>query len=195
MRQVIAALACVLILSVGNVTAAAKITDAQLGKIFTDIAQVDSAGELYLDAAAFQDRFNWLIGPIIQDGMRIDDASAMEYFFTIKGFDVAEAAGGKIYSNVFGYTGVAFAGLSAADDDDFTVMSLYYVTPENTDEAVFTSWLVKAFVGSITPDVDSRALMIELTADGSSGNAVKDGVKFSIAADGNLNVLTARKAD
>ena len=37
----------------------------------------------------------------------------------------------------------------------------------------------------------ASSLMSELTAENSSGNVVKGNVKFSIAEDGNLNVLTA----
>lgn len=188
MKKFLMALTVALALIGGNV-AAAKITDEQLANILLQTAQVESTKPL--DAIAFQDRFNWLIAPIIRDDMNIEDASAMEYFFTIKDFNVSDVAGGKIYSYIFGYPGGAVVGIRATEEENFKVLSLCYTTPESTDEAVFTIWLMKAFVGSIAPNVDARDLMNELTAEGAAGCVVKDGVKFTITDDGNLNILTA----
>lgn len=170
---------------------AAGLTGEQLDKAFAHAKQGENNAPLYLNDEDFQDRFNWLIAPIIQDGMGIDDASAMEYFFLVKDYDVTETANGTIYAYVFGYNGVAVVGLSAANDDAFKVLSLCYKTPENADESVFTGWLMKAFVGSITPDVDVQALIKDLTTGNSSGGIVKNGVRYSVAEDGNLNILTA----
>ncbi|MBO4780402.1 MAG: hypothetical protein J5497_07185, partial [Selenomonadaceae bacterium] len=84
----------------------------------------------------------------------------------------------------------ALVGVSSANGN-FKSLSFCYTTPENSDEAIFTIWLLTAFVRSISPDVNPQTLMNDLTAANSSGTVVAGGVKFLIAEDGNLNILTA----
>ena len=193
MKKIFLALTIALTL-IGNFVEAADITDDQCKKIVQDVGQLKIDSTFQMDADAFQTRFNWYIVPIIQDALDKDDVPEVIRLFVLKNYDVSDAADGKVYLGRFEYRGAAVAFLSTADGEHLKALNLYYATPEKKEYAVFTSWLLTAFVGSISTDIDTRELMGELTADGSSGSVVKDGFKFSIAEDGNLNVLTATMA-
>ena len=157
----------------------------QLDKMFLDVEQVQTESTLVLNVESFKEKFNGLITPILKEAMATNDVSAMEHLFLIKDYKVI----GNIFANIFGDYRVAVIGNCAADGN-FKVLSLYYTTPEEKDESIFTIWLMTAFVKSLAPEVNPQTLMSELTAENSSGSVVKDNLKFSIAEDGNLNVLT-----
>ena len=157
----------------------------QLDKIFFDVGQVETNSTLPLDAETFKENFNGIITPILKETMSTDDVSAMAHLFLIKDYKII----GETFTNVFGDYRVAVVGTCAADKN-FKVLSLYYTTPEERDESIFTIWLLSAFVKSIAPEVNPQDLMNELTAENSSGSVVKGNVKFSIAEEGNLNALT-----
>ena len=165
---------------------AVPITRTQLDKIFVDVEQVQSNSTFDLTAETFKEKFNATITPILKDALGTDNISDMEYLFLIKDYKVI----GATFANMFGDYRVIIAGNFAADGN-FKALNFCYTTPEERDEAIFTIWLLSAFVKSIAPDVDPQALMNELTAENSSGTVIKGGVKFSIAEEGNLNTLTA----
>mgnify|MGYP007102018482 CR=1 FL=1 len=164
----------------------------QVDRIFIDIESAENTSTLNLNAETLKEKFNGLVTPILQETMGTDDVSAMEHLFLINDKDskIFSKPGGDTFANIFGDYRVALVGASE-QNGNFKILSLYYTTPEEKDESIFTIWLLTAFVKSISPEVDVQALMNELTAENSSGTVIKDGVKFSIAADGNLNVLTA----
>ena len=157
----------------------------QLDKMFLDVEQVQTNATLALNVETFKEKFNGLITPILKEAMGTDDVSAMEHLFLIKNYKII----GNTFANMFGDYRVSVVGTCAADGN-FKVLSLYYTTPEEKDESIFTIWLMTAFVKSIAPEVNPQTLMNELTAENSSGSVVKSNLKFSIAEDGNLNVLT-----
>ena len=162
----------------------------QTDRIFLDVESAENAATLDLNVETLKEKFNGLVKPILQEAMGTEDVSAMEYLFLIKDYKIFSKPDGDIFANIFGDYRVALVGKCAADGN-FKILSLYYTTPEEKDESIFTIWLLTAFVKSLSPDVDVEALMNELTAENSSGTAIKGDVKFSISADGNLNVLSA----
>ena len=162
----------------------------QTDRIFLDVESAENAATLDLNVETLKGKFNGLVKPILQEAMGTEDVSAMEYLFLIKDYKIFSKPDGDIFANIFGDYRVALVGKCAADGN-FKILSLYYTTPEEKDESIFTIWLLTAFVKSLSPDVDVEALMNELTAENSSGTAIKGDVKFSISADGNLNVLSA----
>ena len=127
-----------------------------------------------------------IITPILKEAMGTNDVSAMEHLFLIKNEKII----GETFTNIFGDYRIGIVGNLAADGN-FKTLSLYYTTPEEKDESIFTIWLMTAFVKSIAPEVNPQTLMNELTAEDSSGAVVAGGIKFSVAEDGNLNILTA----
>ena len=188
-KKFLAALTVALILTGGNVEAA-EFTQAQLDKIFLNVGEVESSATLNLNAETLKEKFNGIITPILREATGSDDVSAMAHLFLIKDYKIFSGADGDTFANVFGDYRVALVGKSLTDGN-FKSLSLCYTTPENNDESIFTIWHLTAFVKSIAPDVNPQTLMNELTAENSSGTVVEGGIKFSIAEDGNLNILTA----
>lgn len=188
-KKFLAALTVALILTGSNVEAA-EFTQAQLDKIFLNVGQIESSATFNLNAETLKEKFNGIITPILQEATGSDDVSAMAHLFLIKDYKVFEGADGDTFANIFGDYRVALVGATAADGN-FKSLTLCYTTPENSDESIFTIWLLTAFVKSVAPEANPQTLMNDLTAENSSGSVVADGVKFSIAEDENLNVLTA----
>lgn len=168
---------------------AAEFTSEQLDKIFLDVNQVESSATFNFDAETLKTKFNGIITPILKEATGSDDVSAMSHLFLIKDYQIFN---GDTFANIFGDYRVALVGTCAAGGN-FKNLSLYYTTPEDSDESIFTIWLLTAFVKSIAPAVNPQTLMNELTSNNTLGSVTSDGVKFSIAEDGNLNVLTAVK--
>ena len=188
MKKFFTAMAIALMLSV-NVEAA-EFTQAQLDKIFMDAGQVTSSDTLNMNAATLKDEFNGRITAILKEATGNDDVSGMAHLFLIKDYKIFSGADGDTFAHVFGDYRVALVGVNDTGDN-FKSLSMCYTTPENSDEAIFTIWHLTAFVKSIAPDVNPQTLMDDLTAENSSGTVVEGSIKFSIAEDGNLNVLTA----
>lgn len=170
---------------------AVPFTREQTDRIFLEIESSASTSTLNINVETLKDRFNGQITPILQETMGTEDISAMAHLFLIKEYKIFSKPDGDIFANIFGDYRVALVGLSEPNGGNFKTLSLYYTTPEEKDDSIFTIWLLTAFVKSISPDVDVETLMNELTAENSSGIAIKGDVKFSISEDGNLNFLTA----
>lgn len=192
MKKFLTALTVVLAITIGNVSEAAEITSEQREKIFQEIKQDKTESETRIEAEMFESVFDWFIVPIVQDGMDKDDISDILHLFIIGEYDVLNTGNDTIFYRCFGYPGAMLVCKSAGETehDPLKVLSLYYTTPENKEESAYTSWILTAFVGGISTDLNVRDLMTELTKEGSSGSVVKYGFKFSIREEGNLNVLT-----
>lgn len=189
MRKFLAALTVALILAGGRVEAA-EFTQAQLDEIFLNVGQIEGSATLNLNADTLKEKFNGRITSILKESTGSEDISAMAHLFLIKDYKIFSGANGETFANVFGDYRVALVGASETGEN-FKSLSLCYTTPENSDESIFTIWLLTAFVKSIAPEVNPQTLMNDLTAENSSGTVVAGGVRFLIAEDGNLNILTA----
>ena len=189
MRKILMTLAILLMMTAQ--VEAVPFTREQMDRIFLDVESSASTSTLNINVETLKEKFNGQITPILQETMGTEDVSAMAHLFLIKEYKVFSKPDGDIFANIFGDYRVALVGLSEPDGGNFKTLSLYYTTPEEKDDSIFTIWLLTAFVKSIAPEVDVEALMNELTAENSSGVAIKGDVKFSIAEDGNLNFLTA----
>lgn len=190
MKKFFVALTVALIVAGNSIADAAEFTQEQLDKIFLDAGKIENNSTFNLNAETLKEKFNGIITPILKDATGSDDISAMSHLFLIKDYKVFDGKDGNTFANIFGDYRVALVGTSTAGGN-FKSLSLYYTTPEDGDESIFTIWLLTAFVKSISPEVNVQNLMNELTAENSSGNVIVDGAKFSIAEDGNLNILTA----
>ena len=189
MRKFLMAALILLIMTVQ--VEAVPFTREQVDRIFLDVESNANTSTLKLNVETLKEQFNGQITPILQETMETEDVSAMAHLFLIKEYKVFSKPDGDIFANIFGDYRVALVGLSEPNGGNFKTLSLYYTTPEEKDDSIFTIWLLTAFVKSISPEVDVETLMNELTAENSSGIAIKGDIKFSIAEDGNLNFLTA----
>ena len=188
MKKFLTALTVALMLAV-NVEAA-EFTQAQLDKIFLNVGQIESSATLNFNAETFKEKFNERAAAILKEATGNDDVSGMAHLFLIKDYKIFSGADGDTFANVFGDYRVALVG-AGDKGGNFKSLSLCYTTPEDSDEAIFTIWHLTAFVKSLAPDVNVQTLMNDLTAENSSGTVVAGDVRFLIAEDGNLNILTA----
>ena len=123
--------------------------------------------------------------------METEDVSAMAHLFLIKEYKVFSKPDGDIFANIFGDYRVALVGLSEPNGGNFKTLSLYYTTPETTDENTLSSMVLAYFVKILLPEVefmDTEKFLRELST---SITKTQGGIKFSIAADGNLIFVTA----
>lgn len=199
MKKFFIALTIFFCMTSGNVNAA-PFTESQFDKIFTDVtknpaAAPESSATFDLNIDTFKEKFNGFVAPFLKQSLGVDDISAFEHLFMIKTYKIFPNAGGDTFANVFGTKNpnVAIVGVTVPDGGNFKVLQCCYTTPEDNDEIFAAQLALAAFVHCVAPDVEVPTLMSELTAENSSGTVTKNGVKFSIAEDGNLNMLTAVK--
>ena len=177
----------------GNVNAA-PFTDNQFNKIFTDITKnpaLENSATFGVNVETFKEKFNASAEPILKEITGLDDLSAMAHLFLIYDYKVFNLNGVDVFANTFGNKSVSVVGVTAPDGGNFKVLQCCYTTAEEQDDLFVTQMVLTAFVRSIAPDVEVPTLMGELTAENSSGTVTKGDVTFSVAEDGNLNVLTA----
>ncbi|MBR3748179.1 MAG: hypothetical protein IKP64_06075 [Selenomonadaceae bacterium] len=184
----------------GNFVNAASFTESQFDKIFTDVtknpaAAPENSATLDLNIDTLKEKFNGFVAPFLKNSLGVDDISAFEHIFMIKTYKIFPNDSGDTFANVFGTKNpnVAIVGVTVPDGGNFKVLQCCYTTPESGDEIFSAQLALAAFVYCVAPDVEVPTLMSELTAENSSGSVTKNGVKFSIAEDGNLNMLTAVK--
>lgn len=180
----------------GNVNAA-PFTEKQLDKIFTDVAKNPAAAPknsatLDLNIDTLKEKFNGIVVPFLKQYLELDDISAFEHKFVIEEYKIFQNAGGDTFVNVFNSENpnVAIVGVAVPNGGNFKVLQCYYTTPIYDYEIFAVQLGLVAFIHCVAPDVEVPTLMSELTAENSSGTVTKGNVKFSIAEDGNLNILT-----
>lgn len=183
----------------GNFANAAPFTENQFDKIFTDVtknpaAAPESSATLDLNVDTLKEKFNGIVAPFLKQSLGVDDVSAFEHLFMIKTYKIFPNDGGDTFANVFGTKNpnVAIVGVTVSGGN-FKVLQCCYTTPEDNDEMFSTQLILTAFIHSVAPDIEVPTLMGELTAENSSGTVTKGDLKFSIAEDGNLHLLTVTK--
>lgn len=168
-----------------------KFSSEQIDKImgFAEQNFPEDAAPLPLDIDGLQKNFNAGMQTFL-DKCPFDDAETtvvMENLFLIKDFcKIFELEGGKFFFNVFGDRTAIF-GVSGTDDY-FRVLACAYTTPETADENTLSSMVLAYFVKTLLPEVDEEKFLRELST---SITKTQGGIKFSIAADGNLIFVTA----
>ena len=152
----------------------------------------EDTAPLPLDIDSLQKNFNAEMQTFL-DKCPFDDAETaevMENLFLIKDFyQIFDLEEGKFFFNVFGDRTAIF-GVSDSDDR-FRLLTCMYTTPETDNENTLSSMVLAHFVKVLLPAVeffDTEKFLRELSA---SVTKTQDGVKFSIAADGDLIFVTA----
>ena len=195
MKKIFLVLTVALVVTMSNFAEAVPVTRTQFDKIFSDIEKLPvEEPTLNFNAETFIEKFNGIITVILTESMGADDAETMAPVCLIEDFRVLEKDNGELFINIFGDANVVIVGLTEKEGGNVKDLRLYYTTPEKRDESLFVVWLMMAFVKSIAPDVNPQTLMNELTAENSSGSVVKGDIEFSVADEGNLNVLKVRLA-
>lgn len=170
-------------------------TGEQIDKMmaFTERNFPEDALPLPLGIDGLQKNFNAEMRAFL-DKCAFDDpevAEVMETLLLIKDFcQITELEGGKFFFNTFGDRTAIF-GVSDSSDDRFRILTCMYTMPETKDENTLSSIVLAQFVKVLVPSVgffDTEKFLVELSH---SGTKIQDGVKFSIAADGNLIFVTA----
>lgn len=168
-----------------------RFSSEQIDKIMSFAEQnfPEDAAPLPLDIDGLQKNFNAEMQTFL-DKCPFDDAETaevMENLFLIKNFyQISELEGGKFFFNVFGDRTSIF-GVSGSGDF-FRILVCAYTTPETTDENTLSSMVLAYFVKVLLPNVDEEKFLRELST---SITKTQGGIKFSIAADGNLIFVTA----
>ena len=170
-----------------------KITSEQIDKIMAYIEQHPAASSeniatLNVDIAQFQESFNAAITPYIEKAQLDGELrEIMEKLFLIDEYQTFDVHDGKFFFNIFGDS-VGIFGVTN-HDDRFKILLCIYNTPEDKNNLTLSSLVLASFTEVLLPEeIDVERFLRELSA---SGTKTQGGVKFSIAADGNLNTLSA----
>lgn len=197
MKKFFVALTILLAVTATNFSEAAPFTESQFGRIFTDVAQNPAAAPensktLDVNVDTFKEKFDTAAKLILKQALGTDDISDMEYLFTINDYKIFPNAGGDTFAKIFG-SNVAVVGVTLPEGGNFKILQCCYTAPEDKNETLYVQLILTAFVHSVAPEVEVPTLMNELTAENSSGTVTRGYLKFSIAEDGNLDVLTVVK--
>lgn len=194
MKKFFVALIVALILSTGNIAAAATtlFTEDQFEKIVAHTVAnpaADSAATLNVDAATFQRNYNAFITDFIRDTKaQGDDAAMMERIFMLSDAKTFENGSKQLFTKNFGNR-VVIIGLNESGGN-FKVLNFFATLTEDRDDALFNVLVLQGFVRGIDPTLNAVDFLNEAQKDPSKP-VIKNGVKFSIATIENINIITA----
>lgn len=191
MKKIIAALIVGLIICAGVKVEAAELTQEQFDRMLSISSQSLNAENknLSFDAATFQKNFNDFMTNFIKESKAKDaDAKSMEEIFLIKEPMIFQTDAGNFLAKNF-LNRVAIVGLLDADG---TLKNLNFFTmqTEDRDEAMVSVLILEAFAKSISPDLSASTLLEDFEKN-QNAPVTKNGIKFSIATEGNINFITS----
>ena len=194
MKKFFVALTVALILSAGNIAAAATalFTEDQLDKIVAHTIgnpAASNAATLNLDAATFQRNYNAFITNFIREaGAQGDDAAMMERIFTLNDAKTFENGSKQIFTKNF-MNRVVVIGFNESGGN-FKVLNFFATLAEERDDALFNVMVLQGFVRGIDSNLNAVELLGELQKDPSKP-VIRNGVQFSVATIDNINIVTA----
>ena len=194
MKKFFVALTVALILSAGNIAAAATVlfTEDQLDKIVAHTIgnpAASNAATLNLDAATFQRNYNAFITNFIREaGAQGDDAAMMERIFTLNDAKTFENGSKQIFTKNF-MNRVVVIGFNESGGN-FKVLNFFATLAEERDDALFNVMVLQGFVRGIDSNLNAVELLGELQKDPSKP-VIRNGVQFSVATIDNINIVTA----
>ena len=194
MKKFFVALTVALILSAGNIAAAATalFTEDQLDKIVAHTVgnpAASNAATLNLDAATFQRNYNAFITNFIREaGAQGDDAAMMERIFTLNDAKTFENGSKQIFTKNF-MNRVVIIGFNESGGN-FKVLNFFATLAEERDDALFNVMVLQGFVRGIDSNLNAVELLGELQKDPSKP-VIRNGVQFSVATIDNINIVTA----
>ena len=169
---------------------AAEFTQEQFNRMLSISAQNYNAEKnLALDVATFQKNFNEFMTNFIKESNATDDdAKTMEEVFMISEPMIVQTDVGYFLAKNF-MNRVAIVGLVEADG---TLKNLNFFTTQTEDknETAVAVLILEGFTKSISPDL-SASILFEDFEKNQNAPVIKNGIKFSIATEENVNFITA----
>ena len=181
----------VLIICAGVRVEAAEFTQEQFNKMLSISAQSLNAENknLSLDAATFQKNFNDFMTNFIKEtDAKDNDAKNLEEIFLIKEPMIVQTDAGSFLAKNF-MNRVAIVGLLDANGS-LRNINFFTIQTQDKDEVMVPVLILEAFAKSISPDLSASALMEDFEKN-KNAPIVKNGIKFSIATDENINFITS----
>ena len=191
MKKFLAAIIIGLIICAGINVEAAEFTQEQFNKMLSISAQTLNAENknLSLDAATFQKNFNDFMTNFIKEtDAKDNDAKNLEEIFLIKEPMIVQTDAGNFLAKNF-MNRVAIVGLLDANGS-LRNINFFTIQTQDKDEVMVPVLILEAFAKSISPDLSASALMEDFEKN-KNAPIVKNGIKFSIATDENINFITS----
>jgi len=180
-----------LIICTGIKVEAAEFTQEQFNKMLSISTQTLNAENknLSLDAATFQKNFNDFMTNFIKEtDAKDNDAKNLEEIFLIKEPMIVQTDAGNFLAKNF-MNRVAIVGLLDANGS-LRNINFFTIQTQDKDEVMVPVLILEAFAKSISPDLSASALMEDFEKN-KNAPIVKNGIKFSIATDENINFITS----
>ena len=180
-----------LIICAGIKVEAAEFTQEQFNKMLSISTQTLNAENknLSLDAATFQKNFNDFMTNFIKEtDAKDNDAKNLEEIFLIKEPMIVQTDAGNFLAKNF-MNRVAIVGLLDANGS-LRNINFFTIQTQDKDEVMIPVLILEAFAKSISPDLSASALMEDFEKN-KNAPIVKNGIKFSIATDENINFITS----
>lgn len=179
-----------LILTGSHFAECAEFTREQVARMISITVNnpVAKTSTLPFDIATFKKNYNDFMTNFIAGTSAGTDAFMMKKIFLIDDLKIADTDGGKIFAKNF-LNKVVIVGLSDTKDK-VKVLNIFATPFEDKNDALFNVLVLQAFVAGITPGFDATALLEEIHRSPNE-YAIKNGVKYCVGREDDLNVLTA----
>ena len=194
MKKFLAALTLALIVASTNFVEAAEFTSEQIKQMLTITIQNPAVTQnkmLKLNAETFRKNFNAFMVNFIKNVNAGTDSAMMRQFLAIDGADVSAKGDYTILGKNFGGK-VMIIGL-ADNGKNFKVLNFFAARIENRDDALLYRLILDAFVKSISPDFDAKTLLDRFEKN-HAAPVIHNGVKYSVAKSGDVDVIAATAA-
>ena len=188
MKKFLMSLVVAIFLVSGNFVEAAGFTSDQAQKMLNNLASnpaLKGSKTLNTNIDSLQKNFNAQIESMLkQTNLSAEELSTLQKFFLIKEYKTFSESGLKLFLNTFGNT-ITILGIGE-ENSNFKILSFCFTVPENSREENALDLVFTAFARVLLPDADLKDLLTEVKAKSS---CVRNGIKFSLSQDGNLNIF------
>lgn len=187
MKKFFTALIICLIICAGGKIEAAELTQEQFDQMFSITTQNSSENKaLTLDVPTFQKNFNDFMTTFIKESKAGDDKPTLEEIFLLREPLIVQTDAGNFLAKNF-MNHVAIVG-SVDPNGNLKTLNFFSAKPEDKNDMVVTVLIFQAFVQGISTQIHIQELLGELEKNQS---AVRNGVKFSVTEQGNMEIITA----
>ena len=188
MKKFLMSLVVAIFLVSGNFVEAAGFTSDQAPKMLNNLASnpaLKGSKTLNTNIDSLQKNFNAQIESMLkQTNLSAEELSTLQKFFLIKEYKTFSESGLKLFLNTFGNT-ITILGIGE-ENSNFKILSFCFTVPENSREENALDLVFTAFARVLLPDADLKDLLTEVKAKSS---CVRNGIRFSLSQEGNLNIL------
>ena len=187
MKKFFTALFICLIICSNSKIYAAELTQEQFDQMFSITNQFSTENKtLNLDVPTFQKNFNDFMTTFIKESNAGDDTPTLEEIFLLKEPLIVQTDAGNFLAKNF-MNHVAIVG-SVDPNGNLKVLNFFSAKPENKNDMVVTVLIFQAFTQGISPQINVQELLGDLEKNQS---ATKNGIKFSVSKQENMEIITA----